>query len=976
MKFANLRIVQNRGRFSGNLRLDSSVLKEHDVDDPESRQMWLVDLHEDPDFYDEIRDNIKNWKAIISTTIAETKAIQLWFCGHSHLDVAYKWRYEQTIQKMRKTMAKAVSHCEQFPDNFLYTFSTPQVFDWLKRADPPLYEQVKHYIKTGQIELVGGSWVESDCNMPSGEAMVRQRLYGMKFFRDEFDRFPTIEFFPDCFGFNRGVPQVLAKSGAEFFMTNKMTWNQTNPFPLVHFWWESPDGSRLWSTLDSIGENIVSRWETFGPTRFCVKADGQKTWDYYCDLDLLEQNLDKTKPSVDIPIIKGKGDGGHGPTHRELAEMQASIKVANELGLNAKWGHLHELCASMRNKENELPLWRDELYLEDHQGTLTVHGEIKRHNRRLEGVLLGTELLGTLRMLSMGIQYPFERMEAAWKLVLLNQFHDVLPGSCIPEVVDDAADIWNHLDAELADITNIILLKSEDAPVSKNKGQITLFNPLAWKRSDRVFIPASVLGLTGSQTDWKPPYAQLEYTIKEEIFTTFCQPVEAEPLDLMQNHPAGWWVIVTLQAWGIAIGKLKIIPEQRTWTQAPEMHAEAGESPFLTNKITTIRLDPRTGGICQFTSVDVAAGGNLVKGSDSNLAIGFVDNSERYPAWNLTPEYWTHPKNYAQTDQVRISVADVGPVFVSLLIDRILGISPVRQILRLYRGDPKLYCIWAADWSEPNVLLKLPIVTALRSRESTAEGMYCVTKRSTHPKNRWDVARYEKTMHRFADLSNEDFSWGIALLNEGKYGYDTLEDNILRMSLHRSPEYPGPAGEAWALIERHTRLETEGTKPPTHIGLGPVSCRYAFYAHLHGALQTMDGDPNISVRQAAEEFNCPIVVFQSDPLKKTNDFDFHDIFVDWTPSHVWISALKPEEWNKNPAIIVRIAEQCGIGPVSVEIRLNPNFQHMIKDICPVDLLERDIKYDGIQFSWYPNSGQIRFRIRSFEIVSLKLILKH
>src|SRR6056297_3915558 len=238
----------HKGEYSGNVRLNPKTFEEKELDDPYTKKLWLEDLPSDPDFLDDMKDMVKN-RMENFTPYMDLNDVKVHFAGESHLDMAYKWRIEQTHKKAVKTLKKAVQHCEYFPDqnDFKFLFSSPQILEWIEEHDPILLRKIKKWVKKDKIEPVGGSWVETDCMLPSGESFVRSRFYGMKKFRDLFgkDFMPQYEWFPDSFGYNVGLPQILAKSGAMGMKTQKMTWCKQNIFPFIHFWWKSPDGSKI-----------------------------------------------------------------------------------------------------------------------------------------------------------------------------------------------------------------------------------------------------------------------------------------------------------------------------------------------------------------------------------------------------------------------------------------------------------------------------------------------------------------------------------------------------------------------------------------------------------------------------------------------------------------------------------------------------------------------------------------------------------
>ncbi len=359
--------------------------------------------------------NLKTVLGILAQTLDIAK-LHFYYVGKSHLDLAYKWRFEQSIQKVILTFKKAVFHCEKFPNNFQFCFSAPQAYAWVKEYDPELYQKIQQFVQNGQIEIVGGLWVEPDGMMPSGEAIIRQRLYGMKFFQEEFGKVPTIESLPDSFGFNVGLPQLLKKSGVECFFSHKMTWNQVNVFPFTNFWWASPDGSQVLVSNFPGERNLLTEWNKWGPYRYYLKPGVQKEWKYESDFTDFFENLDKDSPITDIMIFDGKGDGGNGPTYQEVVEMLGMIHVANNHNIAAGWAKTTEYFASISQQGENLAIWADELYLEDHQGTFSVHPEVKRNNRHLETFIQTAERLATIiNLIDKNFSYPIKSLSNCGK---------------------------------------------------------------------------------------------------------------------------------------------------------------------------------------------------------------------------------------------------------------------------------------------------------------------------------------------------------------------------------------------------------------------------------------------------------------------------------------------------------------------------------------------------------------------------------
>jgi alpha-mannosidase len=360
-------------------------------------------------------------------------------------------------------------------------------------------------------------------------------------------------------------------------------------------------------------------------------------------------------------------------------------------------------------------------------------------------------------------------------------------------------------------------------------------------------------------------------------------------------------------------------------------------------------------------------GENLVFGTQNNLIVGYQDNSRDFPAWNIPLEYWKHPLNYSQEKNVDIKLINQGPIFATIEIKRILGKSPISQLISIFKEDPIIYCQWCADWQEENALLKVGLETNTMADTTYSDQMYCSLPRSTLPKTPCDKARYEKIMHRYADISTPTNQWGITLLNEGKYAYDAFGDQI-RLTLHRSPAYPGPSGESWANKERQERLQKDNSKPPSQGGMGAISCRYAYYPHQGGALFDANHRAHNIVMKAAEEFNNPVMVTGNLGTGVIENLNL-DIY---SPMNVQVSTLKYKEWEPSKNIIIRTVEISGQKETHANLLLPKWLAERVAKVQAVDLLERPIEFP---LEWNPGLGEIKFKIQKFEIISFELIIK-
>ena len=394
--------------------------------------------------------------------------------GHTHIDVAWWWTVSQTREKTARSFSTVLKLMDEYPD-YKFMSSQPQLY--LKERYPEVYAKLKQRVKEGRWIPEGGMWLEADCNLTSGESLVRQFLYGKKFFKDEFGIDSKILWLPDVFGYSGALPQIMKECGIDYFMTTKLAWNQIDKFPHDTFMWKGIDGTGILThliTTPSVGQDVKkTHFTTYNGMLDADAVIG--AWDRYQNKDLNNEVL----------ICYGFGDGGGGPT-REMLESSSRLdkgiagipKVVQESPV-AYFERLDERVS----KNKRLPVWEGELYFEYHRGTLTSMGRNKKGNRKSELAMMDLELLSVLAE-EKGVSYPKEELERMWKVILLNQFHDILPGSAIHEVYEVTKKEYEELLCEAE------VLEKERLKAIANEGDgITVVNTLGFERDDLVRLP-------------------------------------------------------------------------------------------------------------------------------------------------------------------------------------------------------------------------------------------------------------------------------------------------------------------------------------------------------------------------------------------------------------------------------------------------------------------------------------------------------
>ncbi|WDR06940.1 glycoside hydrolase family 38 C-terminal domain-containing protein [Devosia rhodophyticola] len=632
--------------------------------------------------------------------------------GHAHIDLAWLWPYAETRRKMRRTFHTALSLMDQSTD-FRFNQSTAHYYAQIEADDPALFDRITQKVKSGQWETLGGMWVEPDTNMPTGESLVRQVLYGQRYFEKKFGTRHTICWLPDCFGFSGALPQILKQGGIDNFFTIKVNWNETNKIPADLFWWEGLDGSRvLTHTFDNPmqGYNGFVRPDCFVPTwkNFRGKVDHPTTL-----------------------LAVGYGDGGGGVTP-EMVEREVQLRDFPVLP-KARWTTVRSFFddAHKTAASQTLPVWQGEIYLELHRATLTTQSGVKRKHRQAERALITAETLASLAHM-LGANKP-ESLEPHWHMVLKNEFHDILPGSSISEVYQDAErELDGVIDAgQTAQQKGLSTIAGQMVKGEIEDGLIVV-NPTLSDRSMRVRLAD---GSTIATSKTIPPL-------------------------------------------GIAVIDTK--------AQTPVAGLNVS-----TTKIENAHLCATIGSDGTITSlVHKATGREALAGRGNQLWAYPVDKPRNWDAWDVETDYAERGEEITTID--KIEIVENTPHRAAVRITRHFRNSSIAQTIALAANSRRLDIETDLDWHDRRVFLRTLTPAAVRSPGASFESAYGVTRRTTHTNTSWDEAMFEAPAHRFVDLSEPGF--GLALLNNAKYGH-SAKGNVLGLSLLRSPIYPDPLAD-------------------------------------------------------------------------------------------------------------------------------------------------------------------------------------
>lgn len=642
--------------------------------------------------------------------------------GHTHIDVAWLWTVAQTREKVARSFSTVLKYMDEYPE-YKFMSSQPALYQFLKERYPETYEKIKERVKEGRWEPEGGMWVEADCNLTSGESLVRQFLYGKKFFKDEFGIDSRILWLPDVFGYSGALPQIMKKSGIKYFMTTKLAWNQINKVPYDTMMWRGIDGSEIFTHLITtlgVGQSEADFFTTYNGMLHPDAILGG--WHRYQNKDI----------NNDILIAFGYGDGGGGPT-REMLEtskrMEKGIRGIPKVRQEFAGNYFEELEERVEGNKS-LPVWEGELYFEYHRGTYTSMGRNKRSNRRCEQLLMDAELLEVLTGTS-----EKEEMDKIWRTVLLNQFHDILPGSSIAEVYEvtkkEYAEIESRLAEMIAEKLNLLMDGGQD--------KISVFNTLGFDRNDVVSLgDCHAAALTDESGKIYP-----------------VQETAQGAVAYITDIPAKG---------GKTLQLLDTVKEEASRIQITE---NGIETPFY-------RISIDENGL--FTSIyDKECDREVLKaGEKGNLLRMYEDKPMHYDCWDIdmyySEKYWDAEK------ADKIQWTEEGPVRATLEIQRTISNSVIKQKIHFYADSRRIdFSTWV-DWKEHQHLLKVHFPVNIHSDEATFEVQFGNLKRKIHGNTSWDEARFESCGQKWMDISEGHY--GVSLLNDCKYGYSAKDSNI------------------------------------------------------------------------------------------------------------------------------------------------------------------------------------------------------
>jgi len=667
--------------------------------------------------------------------------------GHCHIDIAWLWPYAETKRKCARSFATQILYMDQYKE-YKFTQSQAQAYKWTKELYPELYQKIKEKVAQGQFIPTGGSWVEMDGNLPSAESFIRQFLMGQTFFKKEFGEYCNVFWLPDTFGYSGQLPQVIRHMGIDYFMTQKLSWNNINKFPHNTFIWEGIDGSSVLTHFPP-----ANTYNSAADVKEVVMSSTNN------------KDIDRSNHSL---LVYGHGDGGGGPT---IEMIERLTRLSDTDGIpKVEFNTPEQFFKKLEPDRQNLLTWVGELYFELHRGTYTSQALTKKGNRVCEFELHASELLSSYCDILIK-DYKSPDFNPLWELVLLNQFHDVLPGSSIGMVYKDALEHHQQVISDTKKLTNSSIGQIVDSLVATDKSSIDskqeeksdfimVYNPIDFSVSRVVEIPRS-----SNQSISDQNHSSLQTTYNGVPLATI-------------SVPANGFSVVDISS------KDSIINEQPKVPSTAEQLADG--SIVMKNAYVELTIS-KQGNISSL--IELQTGREIIpSGQVGNSFVLFEDICLFWQAWDI--EIYSQEKPISNLIG-SVKLLEKGPLRSVVQCHFSQGFpsgnSSLTQSIILYHNSARIDFETECDWHEKNKLLRVQFPTNIRSTFATYDIQAGHLTRPTHTNTSWDMAKFEVCGHKWADLSEYDF--GLSLLNDCKYGY-AIHDGCLQLSLLRAPKAP------------------------------------------------------------------------------------------------------------------------------------------------------------------------------------------
>lgn len=727
------------------IRLPDTDLRKHRMFDLIDRALLVLDFRDRAKFSASVPHAAAIAAGIYAMSDTDDKPTAS-CVGHTHIDVAWLWPVSQTREKMVRSMATALKLLDENAD-FVFMYNQCVLFDYLEQDAPELFARIREHVKSGRFEIEGAMWLEPDVNIISGESMVRQIQRGKRYHRDRFDVDPKILWLPDTFGYSAALPQIMQQSGIEFLVTSKLSWNDTNRMPYDTFFWQGIDGTKVKAYLITTQKDDAPTIRTnYGPSLDVSYVQG--AWQRYEPKGLNDNYL--------IPYGHGDGGGGVNQQMIEIARrMERGIPGSPKLKFEGIAPFLERLGSAMDGNQPRFPEWVGELYLEYHRGTLTSVARNKLKNRLAENRMKELELLQSLlRLIDPEADSGLGQMSEFWRIVLLNQFHDILPGTSIREVYEDSDRDYEALFSNTQALLHHQLPLLTDAPLA-------VINATGTARDGE--LAAIPVELMDGKNRVATPQGELpaQQITRADGTTAFLAPLPSvAPLGLTGLAPVAgpdatpdWSSDLSVSERLLENGKLRVV------------FNDAGEIISLYDRqLEREMLEP---------------------GGRANELTAFEDKPVNWDAWDI--DWYFDQKSWPIDTLTRFEIAEDGPYRAALRIERVYNASRIVQIVSLAHDADTIELDTFVDWKESQTVLKAGFDFALSTSQVHSEIQFGHVMRASHANTSWDWARFEASMHRWVARAESELA--IGLINDCKYGYDA-RGGRLRLTLIKSAVHP------------------------------------------------------------------------------------------------------------------------------------------------------------------------------------------
>ena len=700
-------------------------------------------------FYESIK-NASDYLNVSIDKLDRKDLIDIICVGHTHIDVAWLWRLKHTREKISRSFSTVLNLMDRY-EEYYFLQTQAQLYEYIKNDFPEIYTRIKAKVKEGKWEPSGSMWVEADCNLTSGESIVRQILYGKKFFKDEFDFENTFLWLPDVFGYSWALPQILTKSGIDTFITTKISWNEVNRMPNDTFIWRGIDGSEILT-------HFVTTPDVDSTTKFYTYNGNIKPqivkgiWNNYRNKDVNQSLL----------LSYGYGDGGGG-VNRDMLENRRRIDKLPSMPVT-KTGtvtkYLEKLHEDLNAEENlgHMAVWDNELYLEFHRGTYTSQAYNKLMNRKLELAYRDAEILSIFSGINKKdmTSYPVQSLYQGWKIILRNQFHDIIPGSSIQEVYEDSRQEYKEAEQ--------IVRELFDDLAGIDQSNISIINTALWNREELICIE---------------DYAGQNLQLVNQ---------DNSPLMRQISENTCYFHIDSILPLGTKNYQVK---NETTLEDCQNKSRFTYKNNSVESKHCKITWNNQGQLIEIF---DKATNQNILTDTGNELQI-FEDKPREYDAWEL--EATIDDKKEIIHDFTGAKLISEGPLFIKIRFGWKYNKTTMIQDMILYHHSKRIDFATRVQWKERDKVLKVAFPVDVRAINARYDIQFGSVERPTHRSTSWDAAKFEVVGHQWANI--EEKGLGVALLNNCKYGYD-IKENTMRLTLLKSATFPDPTAD---LGEQH-----------------------------------------------------------------------------------------------------------------------------------------------------------------------------